>query len=475
MGKNSDYLGVAHMLEEVLKKHRLSFHMPGHKGNEGLFKSRTLSFKKDITEIHGADFLHHPEGAILATEKKIAQAYESEVSKILINGSTSGILSMILGVVSRGEKLIYNRHAHQSVYHAMHLGGIRGVSLSPKCTAKPILVQSPSKEDLAQVLDENPDAKACLLTYPTYEGYCGDIESLIKICHDRKVIVLADEAHGAHLKWHREGPLSALDLGADVVVQSFHKTLPTMTQTACLHVNVHHGLSSSQYEKIMWHLKALQTSSPSYILMESIDSMIDLMLSQGQALLNELDRSIENFEEKVKSLRAIKLFRWADEKRFDGSKLLLYVPEGFEHKERPFTAHDLGRQLREQFGIHCEYATEWICLLMTSIGNKKEDFQILFEALKSIDNELASSSDFQLHSFDLMKKSFFSPEKRYEMHECDIMKQEEIDVEDSIGRVIADFITPYPPGIPLLIPGEVIKMEHLEMMKQMRKTVKVLR
>lgn len=448
-------------LEEIKQENLVSFFMPGHKMGSEFHKYFQVDLSKDITEIPGADYLHDAKGPILETERALSDFYGSDETKILVNGSTVGILSMILGSVDRGEKLILNRNAHKSVYHALELGGIEPIYLYPEMESSLQIVESIDFNVFKETIENHKDAKAILLTYPTYEGVCYPIEEMITLCHENGIVVLVDEAHGAHLCLSHNLPTSALDFGADVVVQSFHKTLPSMTQTAGLHFSKSNSLRREQKERIIWHLSVLQTSSPSYVLMASIDGMLSMLEDIGRDRMTQLLKEINRFEDQIKALYAFELKRF---KGMDPSKLILTTR--YDLKVLGFDGLWLSDQLRTSFGIQVEYATQDLCLLMPSICNVSSDFDRLFQALKSLQDHYDWSDEIKARP--ILGGIRLSSVSTYRFSPYEVFKQpgERLPLDLVADRVSKEYVIPYPPGIPLLVPGEVITQDTLNLIQK---------
>ncbi len=453
-------------LNQIEKEKLVSFHMPGHK-NGRLLESHPLSYAADITEIPLADHLYEPTGCIANTQEALSLWYKSHMSYMVINGSTAGILAMILGTVRRGERILINRNAHLSVYNALVLGGIEPVYLYPdvdECLGMPIGFHYEALEGL---LKKEKDIKACVLTYPTYEGICYDLKPLINLCHAYGVLVLMDEAHGAHLHLNHGGPHSALDLGADVVVHSFHKTLPAMTQTACLHIGPKHRLTEGQLSGIAYHLRAIQTSSPSYVLMSSIDTMLGIIEQKGKALTESLKRQVLWTYQSLTHLKAMRLVPLKNQ---EFSKMILAIsPEYYEVGK--WDGHALSQILRERFGIQVEFATPLYCLLMTSVANQESDFQALVKALLALDLEQTPRETLEPQ----VPFKAFDPIRAFQIYDAIFMPFEWVSVGACEGRIAAEFVTPYPPGIPLVVPGERIDQDMADWLKTHYEKIKVLR
>jgi arginine/lysine/ornithine decarboxylase len=276
---------------------------------------------------------------------------------------------------------------------------------------------------------------------------------------------LVDEAHGAHLILNRDGPKSSLALGADVVVQSFHKTMPAMTQTACLHFSKHSILSPEQEERILWYLKSLQTSSPSYVLMASIDHMLEIVENEGFRKMEALVDLLNAFYQNVMNLNSIKVHRFD---QMDPTKIILFVPNAY-YESGIWDGRILAQKLRDEHMIEAEYDSKSIVLLMTSICTTSEDIIKLGEALHILDRENMSTMENKLSAGKGVnyKRIYdqISEEDTYvySAFATIYMKKEEVDVAKSVGFISAAYVIPYPPGIPILVPGERIKGQTTEL------------
>ncbi|MDK2868255.1 MAG: arginine decarboxylase [Clostridiales bacterium] len=464
-------------LEKIKAQHLVSFFMPGHKMGRKIRDYFPLSYENDITEIPGADYLHDPTGAILETEMLMSQLYGSLESKILVGGSTVGILSMILGSTTRGDAIIVNRNAHKSVYHAIEMGGLNPVYLIPDMDQTLDIPVNLSASRMEALIKSAPGVKVCLLTYPTYEGICYDVKAIIDVCHRHGIVVLVDEAHGAHLMLSEALPPSTLALGADIAVQSFHKTLPALTQTACLHFGKNHLLNNRQVEGVRWHLAALQTSSPSYLLMGSVDSMLSLLKDQGERLMQYLMTAIANFECRMDDLSYLAIKRYNG---MDATKLILMPKD--DAMQFGYDGNWLSETLREHFGIQVEYATDTFCLLMTSIANNREDFEKLIGSLTVIDGLIDKVVAQKVDGTQKMPKALngqhpkkevtaymTQPEVVYNPSEAKLKETERCCVTEAAGKVSCSYIIPYPPGIPILVPGERITGDKIAAIEKYRK------
>lgn len=444
-------------LKNILSENRSSFHMPGHKGGCGLYEGVDSVMAFDITEIPGADNLHDPQTCILETEMAIADYYGAKESKILINGSTVGILSMILGTTQPGDKILINRNAHKSVYNAIEINQLKPIYIYPKIDEYLGIPSDLSISDLPSDRDLM-DVKACVITYPTYEGLCYDVGMIIEKCHQFGIVVLVDEAHGAHLVLDDNGPNSTLKLGADVVVQSFHKTLPAMTQTAGLHFGKQSLLTDEQEARIKWYLGSLQSSSPSYVLMASVDQMLNVMERDGKTRYSQIKSEILAFNKKILELESLRVHTFDS---MDVTKLIVeIIPEYYN--PTVWDGYKLSELLRANYKIQCEYDSKTFILLMVSICNASENLVQLAYALKSIDEKCIKVTNVNAHipPYKSVYQSI-SDNKHIEMSAYESKKyaSEFVDIGLCVGRIASEYVIPYPPGIPILVPGERIVNE----------------
>lgn len=454
-------------LESLKEEDLVSFHMPGHKNGRIIGDAYKAILNYDITEIPGADNLHAAEACILETENLIADYYGAEKSKILVNGSTVGILSMIMGTVWRDESLLVSRNTHQSVYNAVEMGGINPVYVMPTLDTQWGIVTGMDNDAILNRLDQDSSIKAIVLTYPTYEGVAYDIQTIISDCHQRGILVLVDEAHGAHLNTSEDLPTSSLTLGADIVVQSFHKTLPAMTQTAVIHFSKK-MCQHPRFDRVLWYLKTLQTSSPSYVLMYSIDVMMDVVLNQANTLTKEVQHWIDDAEKAINQLACFGVWRQPQQ---DFMKICLSIEPAYLNAV--FNGHWLGETLRARFGIQVEYDMYHFCLLMTSMATRENDFKRLIEALTVLNEEIRSShtkcevSESVSVDYQMVYKNMCDPNTKVILASHILNYEYElIPMEEAEGRISYEYVIPYPPGIPIIVPGERIHKSVIALYKR---------
>ncbi len=437
-----------------------NFHMPGHKGKKGILDEigNNLNFY-DITETLGTDNLHYPTGFLKDAMEYIAESYGSKKSYMVVNGTSCGIISAIMACTNPGDKILVQRDCHKSVYNACILGDLKLFYLYPEFNKKHGLNFSISLEKLEQMLIDNPDIKMVVLTYPTFYGICFDVNKAAEIVHKYGKILMIDEAHGSHLHFCKDLlPPSAESSGADIVTQSTHKTLPCMTQGSIMHI-----LSDKvDLNNVETMLRMLQTTSPSYILMASIENAVHWMNENGE---ERLKRNIEVFKRRTLELRNMGINVLEDDfligegcYDFDATRAVISM------SELGITGTELQEILRYEYKIQMEFADLMYTVGYITATDEPEDIDRLFDAVKEIYLDRSQSNEkreiVQIEAFPQlqherkMRKAFYSENML-------------VDMDNSIGKTAAEFIIPYPPGIPLVCPGEIIVPETIEYVKVM--------
>ena len=452
-----------------------AFHMPGHKRNLDLMDG-TSPYRIDITEIDGFDDLHHAEGILKEAQERAAEVYHADETHFLVNGSTVGILSAILGTTEKGDSILVARNCHKSVYHAIYLNELDPVYLYPKFDTELGLSTEIDAADVQKALEEHPGIRAVMIVSPTYDGVVSDIEKIAEIVHEAGCLLIVDEAHGAHFGFDPYFPKSANMYGADLVINSLHKTLPALTQTALLHVN---GERVNR-RKVKRYLDMLQTSSPSYILMASIDACIHL-LEQTQmqkcSIFKEYAAHIDNLREELKKLKYLKIIRTENTDRYDRSKFVISV------KHAPISSHELYERLLHDYHLQMEMLAGTYVLAMTTVGDTQEGLDRLRDALLAIDAELDAKlksgsgqeqKPMQMTDTDLpLSGRQPSLEKVWTIAEAvkcrDVVPSRKGKIEtcgfaDSAGHISLEYAYLYPPGSPLIVPGERITQEAVEIL-----------
>lgn len=436
------------------------FHMPGHKRVPFPFPN---PYSIDITEIDGFDNLHHAEGILKEAQARAAEIYGARETFYLVNGSTSGILSAISAALPRQGVLLMSRNSHKSAYHAAYLRELETVYLLPVMTEFGISGSIPPSH-VAQALEDLPQINAVFITSPTYDGVVSDIRAIADIAHSHDLPLIVDEAHGAHFPFSETFPFSALQCGADIVIQSLHKTLPCLTQTALLHVN------SDRVDRdvLKRFLGIYQTSSPSYLLMSSMEQCIRFLKEEGTDRMAEFMRLLKQFYEKAKNLQHLQVF----DKSFcppeicydhDRSKILISVGD------TGLTGKELYDILLHTYHLQMEMSSGHYVTALTSIMDSAEGLNRLFAALKEIDRKFHPSDSSPQNRLLTSEHIYQIPKPGMSISLALEQPGELLPLKASTGHVSQEYIYLYPPGIPLVAPGEILTGNILRTISQCQK------
>ena len=442
------------------------FHMPGHKRNLDMLKS-TVPYKIDITEIEGFDDLHHAEGILKEAQIRAARIYHADETHFLINGSTVGILSAIAGVTKKGDTILVARNCHKSVYHAIYMNELNPVYLYPEFNHCAQLNTEVSVDDVREALDKYPSIRAVVIVSPTYDGVVSDVEAIAEAVHEKGIPLIVDEAHGAHFAFHPYFPQNANTRGADIVIHSLHKTLPALTQTALLHIN---GSLASR-KGVREYLRMLQSSSPSYVLMSSIDSCIDMLENRRKELFDPYVKMLEKMRGRLRQLKRLEL---VETENFDRSKIVISV------RHADMSSKRLYRILLNEYHLQMEMVAGTYILAMTSIGDTEDGMERLARALKETDaqaDERMRSGNCLEETPTIIGASLPRPEVVYNSSVMENMLDEaaisavpgskvrRLPWRDSVGYISTEYAYLYPPGSPLIVPGERVSQEAVDMLQ----------
>ncbi|MCQ2507545.1 MAG: aminotransferase class V-fold PLP-dependent enzyme [Dorea sp.] len=439
--------GLYEKLESYSRSDAYPFHMPGHKRNVS-FAGNLDYYGIDITEIRDFDDLHHPDGILLDAQKKTAGLFHAEESHFLVNGSTVGILSAILGCTDYGDKILLARNCHKSVYHAIYLHNLKPVYVYPDFDEETQLNGELRLSAIRKQLEAHPDVKALVMVSPTYDGVVSDVKAIAALAHSYQIPLIVDEAHGAHFGFHPYFPENSCQLGADLVIHSLHKTLPSPTQTALLHMNG----DLVDRDRVRMHLHMLQSSSPSYLLMAGIDRCIQILGERSEEIFDSYVNRLAELRDRLQGLSQIQI---VETEHFDRSKIVISVA-GAKISSKELTA-----LLWERYHLEFEMTAGSYTLAMTSVCDSEEGMNRLAEALLCLDQEL---------SHEKKKLDFFRlPETKAVCTIRQAQKEKQrglvIDWEASIGEVAAEYAYVYPPGIPVIVPGEIISREAIDVLQ----------
>ena len=434
------------------------FHMPGH-------KRRALPFPNpytiDITEIDGFDNLHHAGGLIREAEERAAKLYGADRSYYLVNGSTCGLLAAICAAARRGDKVLAARNCHKAVYHAVSMQGLSVEFLYPAITRGDLQGQITAAQ-VEEALTKHPDIAVVILTSPTYEGIVSDVAAIAACCHAHGAALIVDEAHGAHFGFGAGFPENAVRLGADAVIMSLHKTLPSFTQTALLHCNG----GRIDTERVARYLGVYETSSPSYLFMAGMDACIDLIREQGAELFAQYRRRLDAFYRDTADLAQLHVMRREDlckEEAYDwdDSKLMIYAGT--------MGGEALHQELLGHYHLQMEMVSADYVLGMTSLMDTDEGMRRLVTALHEID-EKNRKTDLggEVPEAGFTARMYRENPRRMQIYQALDLPYREVPFDEAVGKMAADYVYLYPPGIPLIVPGEIITEEFIRHIRECR-------
>ncbi len=429
------------------------FHMPGHKRNPAIGSEYTNPFEIDITEIQGFDNLHHPEGILKESMEWAASVYGADRTYYLINGSSCGILAAICGTTGCGGTILMARNCHKAAYNGVFLNHLKARYVYPQVIENLGIQGGILPEDVDKLLRDHEDIEAVLIVSPTYDGIVSDVEGIAQVVHRYGKPLIVDEAHGAHFSFGTDFPVSALEKGADVVVQSLHKTLPCFTQTALLHVKG----DLVSHKEIERYLRVFQSSSPSYVFMAGIENCIYHMDREGRGEMGKFHCSLMNLRAELGAMKHLTLVdeRWIGKYGvydLDPSKIVISVGK------TALTGADLDRILREKYHLEMEMCCADHVVAITSLGDRTDGLKRLAQALLETDRGLTDRAEDRAleSSMEWSGRVTSRPEVEMTVFEGISGEKEPVAVEDSVGRIAGEFVYIYPPGIPIVAPGEML-------------------
>lgn len=448
------------------------YHMPGHKRQmtEAFAIDFPNPFSIDITEIEGFDNLHHPEGILKESMEWAASVYGADRTYYLVNGSSAGVLSAICGVTNNSDTILMSRNSHKSAYHGVFLNHLRAKYIYPQILDNFGVQGGLLPDEIDRMLKTCDDIRAVFVVSPTYDGIVSDIKTIATITHKHNIPLIVDEAHGAHFRYGENFPVSALELGADVVIQSIHKTLPSFTQTALLHVKGEYV----DLEKIERYLHIYQSSSPSYVLMAGIENCIRFMEGDGSARMKEFLALLMPMRKRLGRMKHLELL---DESvvgkagvyDLDASKLVVST------KGSGLTGKQLDECLRERYHLEMELCGVDYVTAITSVADTARGLQRLEDALLELDGELEQRalscgklSGKKKKDADALGE--WVPQIAMSIYEAVSAQHVNLPLGECAGYVSAEYIYVYPPGIPIVVPGEVLQMEIVELIVDYQRT-----
>ncbi len=441
------------------KRNSAAFYAPGHKKGQGInHRVKKLwgkqIFQADLPELPELDNLFAPQGVIEQAQNLAANCFGAEKTWFLVNGSTCGIIASILSVCEEKDKIILPRNIHQSAIAGLIMTGAVPIFINPEYNSQEDLIYSITPEALKTTLEQHPDTKAVMILHPSYQGICGDIEAISEITHRYNIPLLVDEAHGGHFAFHPDLPPSALSMGADLTVQSTHKVLGAMTQASMLHLQG----NRINPQKISQALQLVESTSPSYILLASLDAARQQMALQGKELMSHTLKLAAIARAELAAIPNISVLEFAPKPGFtdlDPTRLTVNI------SQLGMTGYEADEILHEQLGVTCELPLQNHLTFIISFGNTEADINKRIQSFNTL-TTLSPPSPLSPQS----PPSPLSPQSSQAPRQAFFAPKESILLAESINRICGELICPYPPGIPVLMPGEIITLEAINYLQQ---------
>lgn len=445
------------------KRNVTSFHTPGHKNGKGIdpvLKEVTGDglYKFDVTVFDEVDSLHDPVGPIKKAEELMAEAYGVKHSLFLVNGTSVGNIAMFLSACDPGDSIIVSRSSHKSIMGGIILSGVWPIWLQPTIDQNLDIIFNSTYEEIKQALEMYPEARAVFLTSPTYNGVATEVKKIADLCHRKGKILLVDEAHGPHLKFNDKLPMSAVDAGADLCVQSTHKILSALSQGSVLH----HNSKLVDINRVKKIVSMLQTTSPQYLTLASIDLARRQAVLHGKEMFDKVIEAAEwarkEINEKIPNMRCLTKADIKDRNfDLDLTKLTINVTK------TGLSGYEVDEILAKKYNIQVDCSDTFNLIAIMGIGSDMGDVQKLVSALKEISKKYkGTQKNWILKIPSLATEMVMTPREVFLSH--DIKK---IPLAKSVGHVSAQVLTPYPPGIPVVIPGERISKEICDYLVEM--------
>lgn len=450
-------------LREHAKRNPIPFHIPGHKKGQGMdpefrefIGENALSI--DLINIAPLDDLHHPHGAIREAQELAAEAFGADYTFFSVQGTSGAIMTMVMSVCEPGDKIIVPRNVHKSVLTAIIISGGRPIFVHPEMDPELGIAHGVSVREVEKTFAQHPDAKAVLLINPTYFGVAGNLREMVERIHQWGIPVLVDEAHGVHTHFHERLPWSAMDAGADMAATSVHKLGGSLTQSSVL--NMRSGLVNPQ--RVQTIISMLTTTSTSYILLASLDCARRYLATQGHDLI---ERTLHLANIARKRINEIPGMICVGRERLgksdalydlDETKLLIHL------EQLEITGSDAERWLRQHHNIEVELSDLYNILCLVTIGDSEETIDLLVKALQHLSDEFYRGEDTPVAQIHLPE----IPELACSPRDAFYSETVSIPLAESAGRIMAEFIMIYPPGIPVLLPGERITAENISYIQE---------
>jgi arginine decarboxylase len=463
---NQNQTPLIDALKACTTRSHAPFYTPGHKHGAGISPLLTDLigkdvFRADLTELAELDNLFTPQSVILAAQELAAEAFGAEKTWFLVNGSTCGIEAAILATCRMGEKIILPRNVHSSVISGLILSGAIPIFINPVYNSDLDIAYSITPEALKAALVQHPDTKAVLIVYPTYNGICGNLPAFVHLTHQYNIPLIVDEAHGAHFHFHSQLPISALTAGADLTVQSIHKTLGAMTQASMLHFQG----KRIDIDRVNKALQLVQSTSPSFILLASLDAARQQMAIHGEKLMSQTLDLAEEARIKINQIPGLST-PLINSKKSPGFMDLDQTRLTVNVSKIKFTGFASEEILDKRFHVTPEFSSWQNLTFIISLGNTKTDIQKLIQGLNNLTHVIPLTSECQPcnNINDAIIASIMSISPR----EAFFANSEVIPIAETQERICAEIICPYPPGIPVLMPGEIITKSALEYLQEIQ-------
>ncbi|MBT2756169.1 aminotransferase class I/II-fold pyridoxal phosphate-dependent enzyme [Mesobacillus foraminis] len=444
-------------LVEHAKKNPVQFHIPGHKKGSGIdpefrkfIGDNALSI--DLINIGPLDDLHSPKGIIKQAQELAAEAFGADHTFFSVQGTSGAIMTMIMAVCGPGDKIIVPRNVHKSVMSAIVFSGAIPIFIHPEIDEKLGISHGITTDAVEKALEQHPDAKGVLVINPTYFGVSADLRKIVEIAHSFQVPVLVDEAHGVHIHFHEELPLSAMQAGADMAATSVHKLGGSMTQSSIL--NIKEGLVSPK--RVQSIISMLTTTSTSYLLLASLDVARRRLVMEGKELIGETIRLAQSIRERINKIEHLycvgpEILGRKATFDYDPTKLIISI------KDLGITGYEAEKWLRETYNIEVELSDLYNLLCIITPGDTEQEGDVLIKALQDLSSEFHTESE-KLHAQVVLPDI---PLLALTPRDAFYADTEVVPFAESEGRIIAEFVMVYPPGIPIFIPGEIITEENL--------------
>lgn len=460
-------------LRECANSNHAPFYTPGHKRGQGI--SQLLAdcfgssvFEADLPELPQLDNLFAPQGVIQEAQQLAAAAFGAEYTWFLVNGSTCGVAAAILATCGTGDKIILPRNIHSSAIAGLILSGAIPVFVNPIYDPVLDIAHSITPEGVEAALKQHPDAKAVMMVYPTYYGVCGDVEAIANLAHKYNIPLLVDEAHGAHFAFHPHLPTPALAAKADLSVQSIHKVLGAMTQASMLHVQG----SLIDIDSVSKSLQLLQSTSPSYLLLASLDAARQQMALHGKQLMSRTLQLADIARNRIRNISGLSVLESPPYQAGLGGSGFLAL----DQTRLTVTVSGLGLtgfaadEILVEHGVIAELPSLQHLTFIISLGNTEADIEKLVQAFTTL------AQDYRQKSLTLkkpMQDNIFSKlaySIQISPREAFYALNETVPIAETCDRISAELICPYPPGIPVLMPGELITLEAIKYLQQIQAT-----